>query len=92
MKARHHLNARNEFWSVVMRCPFPFVFLIATYRICRQLVYGALQGWAWFVDEPKWIIDAFCNIHLPLAERSSISWSIYLKWMRLARNPIKIES
>lgn len=90
MKARHHLNARNEFWSVIIRCPFPFVFFVGTYRLVRQIAYGASHGWVWLVDEPKWIMDAFRDIRLPLSRREPIPWEVYWKWMRLARNPVLI--
>ena len=92
MRSRHHLNARNEFWSVVMRCPFPHVFWVGAYRLLRQAIYGATQGWDWLVDEPKWIIEAFRGIRLPLKERKPIPWKIYWNWMRLARNPILLSS
>ena len=53
MKARHHKNARNEFWSVVLRCPFPHVLGVGSYRILRQLIFAASNGWSWLKEEPK---------------------------------------
>src|SRR5881394_3161090 len=29
----HHRHARNEFWSTVMRCPFPFALAIFSWRV-----------------------------------------------------------
>lgn len=88
MKARHHRNARNEFWSVIMRCPLPHVLWVGSYRIIRQVAFAASQGWAWLKDEPKWLIEAFGQIRKPLAERQPVSWAAYWRWMRMARHPM----
>mgnify|MGYP000276875859 CR=1 FL=1 len=88
MQSRHHKNARNEFWSVVMRCPFPHVIWVGAYRLSRQVLYGASRGRAWLVEEPKWIVDAFRQIKIPISERQPTSWPVYWRWLRLARGPI----
>ena len=88
MKARHSRNARNEFWSVVMRCPFPQVMGVAAYRMARQAIYGTSQGWGWLKDEPRWIVEALAGLRAPLSARKPLPWNIYWRWMRLARSPI----
>ena len=37
---RHHLNARNELWSVWLRCPRKWLPLVTVYRAARQLVHA----------------------------------------------------
>jgi GT2 family glycosyltransferase len=88
MKSRHHLNARNEFWSIIMRCPFPHLIWVSAYRIARQVCYGATQGWAWLIAEPKWIIAAFIGIGMPISQRQPVPWPVYWQWLRMARNPL----
>ncbi|WP_394729432.1 glycosyltransferase family 2 protein [Altererythrobacter sp. GH1-8] len=89
MKARHYKNARNEFWSVVMRCPFPHVLWVGAYRMIRQILFGASKGWGWLKDEPKWVAEAFLRIREPLSHRRPVEWSTYWRWMRMARNPLE---
>ena len=36
----HHRHARNEFWSTLMRCPFPFVLAMLAYRVYSQFCYA----------------------------------------------------
>src|SRR6266567_7293938 len=48
---RHPLNARNELWSVLMRCPFPYVFAVALFRIWRQFRYACSKGPSWAIRE-----------------------------------------
>src|SRR5258707_1395646 len=35
----HHRHARNEFWSTLMRCPFPFAFGMVAGRVFSQFRY-----------------------------------------------------
>jgi GT2 family glycosyltransferase len=88
MKARHHRNARNELWSVVMRCPFPHVLWIGAYRIARQLVFAASRGWDWLKAEPRWLAEAFGRLDEPLAARRPVPWRVYRTWLRMARRPL----
>lgn len=88
MKARHYKNARNEFWSVVMRCPFPHVLWVGAYRMFRQILFAASQGWGWFKEEPKWIAEAFRRLGEPLAQRRPVDWRTYWLWIRMARRPL----
>src|SRR5438270_2960075 len=35
----HHRHSRNELWSVLLRCPFPYVAPVAIYRAATQFGY-----------------------------------------------------
>ncbi|TLD69950.1 glycosyltransferase family 2 protein [Phragmitibacter flavus] len=84
----HHYNARNELWSVWIRCPLPWVFPVSFYRIVRQLLHSATQGPLWIAKEPVWWWSALKGLGRCLQLRSPIAWPTYFRWMRLARNPI----
>jgi GT2 family glycosyltransferase len=85
---RHHQNARNELWSVWMRCPFPYVILVSLFRIFRQFQYACTEGLNWVIQEPIWWWSALKGIPQCLRHRKPIPWKIYYGWMRLARQPI----
>jgi hypothetical protein len=85
---RHHLTARNELWSVWLRCPWPWVLLVSIYRVIRQFLYASSQGARWMIREPVWWAEAAKGMKLCFEERGSASWGVYYQWMRLARNPI----
>jgi GT2 family glycosyltransferase len=87
MLNRHLLNARNELWSVLMRCPFPQVLVIAPLRVLRQFLYATSQGWSWWRREPHWWFDAVGGIGQCLDNRHPIRWREYWAWVRLARRP-----
>lgn len=88
MIGRHHQHARNELLSVLMRCPFPHVIWVASYRIFRQLTYAASNGASWLVREPVWWWQAIKSLKKCLEHRNPVPWSVYWSWMRLARQPI----
>lgn len=88
MLRTHHRHSRNELLSVIMRCPFPHVFWVATYRVARQAVYAASEGPSWLIKEPAWWYQAIKRIPEALRQRRPIKWSTYWAWMRLARNPL----
>ena len=88
MIRRHHQHARNELLSVLMRCPFPHVFWVASYRILRQLIFAASNGINWVIHEPSWWWRALLGSRNALAQRRPVPWNIYWNWMRLARRPI----
>jgi GT2 family glycosyltransferase len=50
----HHYQARNELWSVAMRCPSPYIFVVGLFRFARQLNYARKRGLSWLVQEPRW--------------------------------------
>jgi hypothetical protein len=84
----HHLNARNEFWSVLMRCPLPWLPLVAVYRVGRQLAHACSKGFDWIVKEPEWWMDALSGLSNCKQSRRPVPWHIYSGWMRLARRKI----
>lgn len=88
MIGRHHLHARNELWSVLMRCPMPYALWVCAYRIGRQFVFAASMGWRFLINEPRWWLEAVSNVRKPLAQRRPVAWCVYWQWMRLGRNPL----
>lgn len=89
---RHQQNARNELWSVLMRCPLPQLMAVAPFRIWRQLRYAWTEGLSWVLQEPIWWWSALNGITDCLRQRQPISWGVYYKWMKLARLPGKVTS
>lgn len=85
---RHHFNARNELWSVLMRCPLPYLVPVAVFRVWRQFQYACKEGWRWAVREPVWWWAALCGAPDCLRHRSPVGWRIYYAWMKLARQPV----
>jgi GT2 family glycosyltransferase len=79
----HHRHARNEFWSTLIRSPFPFVFGIAAWRVFSQLRYACKRGWSWVVREPIWWWQALTGIPYCLRKRRSVSWASYKRWLAL---------
>src|SRR5205823_2809220 len=87
MLRRHLLNARNEFWSVLMRCPLPYVLLFAPLRVMRQFLFAASQGWSWLRHEPQWWLDAARGLKACYVIRHPVAWRDFWTWTRLARRP-----
>jgi GT2 family glycosyltransferase len=79
----HHRHARNEFWSTLMRCPFPFVIAMLSWRICSQFRYACSRGWWWVVREPHWWAEAATGVPHFIRKRKPVSWSAYKRWLRL---------
>ncbi len=79
----HHRHARNEMWSALMRCPFPFAVAIATWRISSQFGYACKRGWSWIIREPLWWLEAATGLPAALRKRRPISWSGYKRWLKL---------
>jgi GT2 family glycosyltransferase len=79
----HHRHARNEFWSTIMRCPFPFAVGIAAWRIFSQLRYACKRGWLWVIREPNWWWQALDGIPYCVRKRRPVSWSGYKRWLAL---------
>lgn len=84
----HHFHARNEFWSVLMRCPAPHFLVVALFRLARQFGYARSRGWRWLVREPVWWGQALRGLPRALATRAEIPWPRYRAWMELVRRPI----
>lgn len=50
----HHLNSRNELWSVWIRCPLMQLPMVSIFRIWRQFRYAKSEGFGWVIREPFW--------------------------------------
>src|SRR6266567_5795694 len=58
----HHRHARNELWSTLLRCPFPFAIGMAGWRVFSQFRYAARRGWSWVFREPGWWAQALSGV------------------------------
>lgn len=85
----HLLNARNELWSVWIRCPWPWLPFVSTLRIFRQFCYACTRGWDWVSSEPSWWWRACQGRDLCRQARRPIPWRRYFAWMLLARRPLR---
>ena len=85
---RHHQNARNELWSVWIRCPWPQLPVVAAFRVWRQFRYTLTEGLMWAMQEPLWWWQAIKGMKACAAVRRPITWAAYYAWMKLAREPI----
>jgi GT2 family glycosyltransferase len=79
----HHRHARNELWSTVMRCPFPFAVGIAAWRVFSQFRYACKRGWSWVIREPNWWWQAMGGIPYCVRKRRPVSWRGYKRWLAL---------
>jgi GT2 family glycosyltransferase len=79
----HHRHARNEFWSVLLRCPFPYAPGVALYRALSQFRYACQRGFTWAIREPAWWWQAVAGVPYCLAKRQPVSWASYKRWLRL---------
>jgi GT2 family glycosyltransferase len=79
----HHRHARNEFWSTLMRCPFPYAVGIAAWRVFSQFRYACKRGSSWLVREPVWWFQALAGIPYCFRKRRPVSWAAYKRWLRL---------
>ena len=79
----HRRHARNEFWSTLLRCPFPQVLPLVFYRIFSQFRYACSRGISWVVREPAWWGQALPGIPYCLKRRKPVAWACYKAWLRL---------
>ena len=79
----HHRHARNELWSTVMRCPFPFALAILAWRVFSQFRYACKRGWSWVIREPTWWCQVLAGIPSCLRKRTPVSWASYKRWLQL---------
>jgi len=86
----HQRHARNELWSVLLRCPAPQLFAVAAFRAAREFGYAWRRGWA--LREPQWWLAALAGVPRCLAARAPLPWPRYLAWMRMVRAPIRSEA
>ena len=85
----HHLHARNELWSALMRCPMPQLLAVAPFRVWRQFLYACKRGWSWVWREPRWWWQCLAGLARCLSSRRALAWPRYRAWMQLARKPIE---
>ena len=83
----HHRHSRNELWSVLLRCPFPYVAPVAIYRAATQFGYACRRGFSWAIREPVWWWQAMAGFPYCLAKRHPVSWTSYKRWLRLPETP-----
>lgn len=88
----HQRHSRNEFWSIVMRCPFVLLFPLALFRALRQFGYACSRGAGWALREPLWWAQAIAGIPRCVAMRDPLPLRRYLAWLRLLRVPIESEA
>ena len=88
----HQRHARNELWSVLLRCPAPQLFAVAPYRAARQLGYALKRGPGWALREPRWWLAALAGVPRCLAARRPLPWRCYFAWMRMVRTPLRDEA
>ena len=79
----HHRHSRNEYWSTLMRCPFPFALGMILWRVFAQFRYACHRGWSWVVREPVWWCQALTGIPYCLRKRRPVSWAAYKRWLAL---------
>jgi GT2 family glycosyltransferase len=87
----HQRHARNELWSVLLRCPAPQFLGVALFRIVRQFGYAWKRGVDWAIREPAWWFAAFGGFARCLSERQPLPWDKYRAWMELVRTPLVSE-
>ncbi|HEX5489649.1 MAG TPA: glycosyltransferase family A protein [Candidatus Udaeobacter sp.] len=79
----HQRHSRNELWSTLMRCPFPFTLGLLVWRVISQFRYACKRGWSWVVREPVWWWQALVGVPHCLRNRRPVPWSGYKRWLRL---------
>jgi GT2 family glycosyltransferase len=79
----HHRQARNEFWSTLMRCPLPFALAVLAWRVFSQFRYACTRGWSWVVREPGWWAEALSGVPYFTRKRKAVSWEAYKRWLSL---------
>lgn len=82
----HHLHARNEWWSIWLRCPWPYAGFLLVYRMATQLGYAYKRGLFWLAREPLWWWEAICGLRPCLVKRQPVPWAHYKKWLLLGRD------
>jgi GT2 family glycosyltransferase len=79
----HHRHARNELWSTLIRCPFPYVLPLVAYRLGSQFRYALSRGLSWIMREPLWWLGALPGIPQCLRRRKAVAWEDYRRWLSL---------
>jgi len=79
----HQRHARNEWWSIWLRCPWPYAILLLIYRPLSELRYAIRRGPSWVIREPLWWWDALKGVSRCIQERSPLAWKSYIRWLLL---------
>ena len=74
---RQRLHARNELWSVLIRCPWPYLPAVALFRVWRQPRYAATQGMSDLLLQPAWWLSSLRGLPQCMARRTPIPWRTY---------------
>jgi GT2 family glycosyltransferase len=83
----HHRHARNELWSVLLRCPSPWWPFLALRRAAGQLAYACRRGPRWLVHEPRWWWLFLRGAPAMWRARQPVEWPAYRRWLKLLRSP-----
>jgi hypothetical protein len=84
--AIHHRHARNECWSVLMRCPFPWMPFVLLGKALSQARYASTRGWYWLRQEPVWWWQAMAGIPKAWRQRQPVRWESYRLWLKAMQN------
>lgn len=85
--SNHHRHARNEAWSVLLRCPSPWWPFVLLKRALGQLRYAAGRGPRWMLREPLWWRAMLRGAGPMWRDRLPVSWASYRRWRHLIRHP-----
>jgi GT2 family glycosyltransferase len=83
----HQFHARNEQWSIWLRCPWPWWPLLSARRLLGQARYAARRGPGWLIREPKWWWRTLRGCGPIWRQRAPVAWRAYRRWLRLLRRP-----
>jgi GT2 family glycosyltransferase len=79
----HHRHSRNECWSTLLRCPFPYAAGMVAWRVFSQFRYACTHGLGWIIREPRWWWEALGGFPYCLRKRQPVPWERYRAWLRL---------
>lgn len=88
----HHLHARNELWSILLRCPVSLVPFMIVRRAAGQFLYACRRGPGWVVREPLWWWAALRGVPAALRIRRPVTGAAYRRWLHLLRQPERFEA
>ena len=81
----HHHHARNQVWSTLMRCPFPYFIVLIACKTISQFGYAMRQGISWVIREPVWWWQALIGVPYCLSKAKPVSWKGYKQWFFSSR-------
>jgi len=81
----HHRHARNQVWSILMRCPFPYSIPLIGFKTISQFGFAINQGASWAIQEPVWWWQALNGIPYCLSKAKPVSWKSYKQWFFSSR-------